>query len=379
MPVLRITHNPNFRHNDCGYTYSERDGKQTLLSLKIAPCAVSTYIPVLYGGRHGQYAFLAYLAHHIAVPSAYSKGTVDWFQRFYEKCPLIFRQDPSAISCTDPASKRFYCGIHTFTNTKYGRHPICEDNEENHGFINHLLNAILKYGHQTLGVPKDNLALTRADIRGYDLLAFIGGHNDTPNVTHTKKCGLRAFVKVGGETKVVYTLKDYNPDTDNQPNVFQDEFYCRQVTPQLELVCENGFSVYASSAFASGHLPLGINGDKNDGSFIIAYHRVDEVIHSKSTSMVIDFFFDSVKDTMAALEKIRQDPFHLDFSASRVRLSLSFSATTIEKEVATTTSTAAATVAAGIGVTSVDRKRKATGTESNQGKLTDYWNEKKKK
>ena len=318
MPrTLRIVHNPNFRHNDCGYTYeSKRNGKKGLFPLKHAQCALSTYIPVLHFGRHGQHAILAYLAHHIAVPSEYSKETVEWFQRFYEKCALIFRQDPSAICVTDSASKRWFCGIHTFRHTKYGRLPICEDNEENRSFIDHLLDAILKYGHETLGVPKSNLALTRVDIRGYDPGAILTEHNDTPNDTHLTKSPLRTFIKIGGDTDVVYTIKDYNPDTMKKPRVLQDEYFGQKTTPELRLKCRNAFSVYASSAFGSGHVPLGINGDKNDGSFIIAYHRVDEVKERKSTSLVADFFYDSIEDTMAALEKIRSSPFQLDFSGT---------------------------------------------------------------
>ena len=412
---IRIAHNPNYRHSKCGYTYYDRDGKQRLFSWKHADCALSTYIPVLYSGVYGQHAYLAYLAHHIAAPSNYCKATVDWFRRFYETCPFIWRQDPNAISVTDPASKRWFCGFHTFRNTIWGRHPICEDNDENRRFIDSLLNAILKYGHEVLGVPLSNLVLTRADIRGYDRGARMGGHNDSPTEIHLEKSCLRTSIKAGGDTDVVFDLRDYHPDTMTQPNVFQDEYFGRSTKPELRVKCRNAFSVYACSPFASGFLPLGINGDKNDGSFIVAYHRVDPLKGSKSTTMVIDFFFDSVEDTMAALEKIRQEPFQLDFngtyyvdkyinvsnsfvmmlgqlcyhitmSLTLVCLSLSSSATVIKNvtpafPTAATTANTFAAAAADSKAPSADSKRKATRAESLQttnkrGRLTDWYKKK---
>jgi len=271
-----------------------------------------TYVPSLSAAELGTMVFLVYLWHHIATADKFSKSTVDCFERFYIEDFLIFRQYPGATSCTDPASKRFGCGVNTYNHTAFGRHPICEGTEHNRKRMNQLLNAILKFGHEFLGVELHNLMHTRYDIRGYFIGGKIGMHPDTPNALDTIKSRLRMFIKTGARTKIEWSLYEFNINTGKNPGVFRDKDGTR--VPSLELTCPAGFSVYASSSFASGHIPLARNADKGDESFIIAYHEVEEVNDGRSITWVIDFFFDTVKGTMIALERIRQEQIHFDFN-----------------------------------------------------------------
>ena len=291
------------RNNDC----AEVLRKGRILPGKDLESPMASYIPT--GEKD---VLLPLLAHNIATPSEskYSKATVEHIMHLYEENFLIFRQSPNAKSFTDPISKRFGCGVHTFSNTTWGSKPICEDTAPNRKFIKILLNAFLKYGAETLGVPIDNLILTRFDLRGYDIGAWIGGHPDSPNLLDTELCRLRLFLKTGASTKIVWSLHQYNREEDALPNIMKDEDGIR--LPSYELICEEGFSVYASSCFASGHIPLARNGD----TFIIPYHRVERVEGGRAITWVIDYWFDSVKDTMVALEKIRKNVFHLDFTGT---------------------------------------------------------------
>ena len=120
------------------------------------------------------------------------------------------------------------------------------------------------------------------------------------------------FIKTGARTKIEWSLYEFNINTGKNPGVFRDKDGTR--VPSLEFTCPAGFSVYASSSFASGHIPFARNADKGDESFIIAYHEVEEVKDGRSITWVIDFFFDTVKGTMIALERIRQEQIHFDFN-----------------------------------------------------------------
>eukprot|EP00984_Skeletonema_dohrnii_P004005 scaffold1371_cov77-Skeletonema_dohrnii-CCMP3373.AAC.3 len=300
--------NPVFRLKQCGFYL--RDGK--ILPLTDVASTMITYVPSLSAAELGTMVFLVYLWHHIATADKFSKSTVDCFERIYIEDFLILRQHPGATSCTDSASKRFGCGVNTYNNTAFGRQPICEGTEHNRKRMNQLLNAILKFGHEFLGVELYNLMHTRYDIRGYFIGGMIGMHPDSPNALDTIKSRLRMFIKTGARTKIEWSLYEFDINTGKKPAVFRDKDGTR--VPSLELTCPAGFSVYASTSFASGHIPLARNADKGDESFIIAYHEVEEVKDGRSITWVIDFFFDTVKGTMIALERIRQEQIHFDFN-----------------------------------------------------------------
>ena len=294
--------NPSSRWKDCGYTYTANG----IFPLSTAHSPTATYIPTLYAGEHGYDYFLAFLAHNIAQQTEHTGSTKSFFVDLINNGGLYFYQTPDATSPTDAAARRAFNGTHAYPNGKYSGKPICPDTEQNRKFIDSLLNAILKYGHEVLGVPEENLVLTRFDARLYEILASLGGHNDNPNATDNKKPRLRMCIKIGGQTKVVFYLCRYN-DENKEPAKISD-------ASSLEFICPEGLSVYATSAFASGHLPLAVDGDSDDGSYIIPYHRVEKVEHGRSITWVIDYWFDSVKAVMVALERIRKVPFHLDFN-----------------------------------------------------------------
>ena len=292
-----------------------RDGK--ILPGDDLDSPMASFIPNLDVGEEGSsissMALLSLLAHHIATPSKskYSKAGVEHIIHLYNELIFIFHQNSEATSFTDPASMRIGCGVHTFTSTKWGNKPICEDTDPNRKFIKSLLNAFLQYGAETLGVPKENLVLTRIDIRGYDIGAFLGKHPDTPNSLDPVLSRLRLFLKTGASTKIVWTLHEYNSKGEGGPVTMKDEN--GRSLPSFELICEEGFMVYASSAFGSGHIPLARNGN----TFFIPYHEVKRVEGGRAITWVIDYYFNSVKDTMVALEKIRKNVFHLDFSGTK--------------------------------------------------------------
>ena len=300
-----VVYNAAARYKDCGYAYAEGG----IFPLSIAHSPTATYIPTIHAGDDGYPMWHAYLAHHIAQQTEHTDSTKEFFVELLNSGCLIFRQPPDANSPTDPASRRFGNGIHTYRTNKYGRKSICLDNEQNRKLIDSLLNAILKYGAEVLLVPEDNLVLTRFDARGYEIGGYIGDHDDTPNSTDSKYVRVRLCIKLGAQTKVVFSLYQYNPDTDKQPLVFRG-------VPSIELICPHGFSVYSTTAFASGHIPLAVNGDSGDGTFIIPQHRVEKVEDGKAITIVIDYWFNSVKSAMYAQEKIRKNTFHLDFNGT---------------------------------------------------------------
>eukprot|EP00577_Skeletonema_sp_RCC1716_P020703 CAMPEP_0113425220 /NCGR_PEP_ID=MMETSP0013_2-20120614/30032_1 /TAXON_ID=2843 ORGANISM="Skeletonema costatum, Strain 1716" /NCGR_SAMPLE_ID=MMETSP0013_2 /ASSEMBLY_ACC=CAM_ASM_000158 /LENGTH=296 /DNA_ID=CAMNT_0000313325 /DNA_START=1454 /DNA_END=2344 /DNA_ORIENTATION=+ /assembly_acc=CAM_ASM_000158 len=196
----------------------------------------------------------------------------------------------------------------------YSGKPFAVDTEDNRRRHDCFLTGLMRYAIDVLGMPTNLIPFMKVYPIGYSETSHpisLGYHNDTPNLTDELLCRLRMAMCLQTKKRVSWRLYEFK-ERDNQPVVYQEEDGVYSPTLTLDM---EGVSVYAQSMAACGaHAALGIDGDKDDDTFIIPYHRVEDVEGSPALTWVVDYYFPSVEAVMIALEKMRVTPFKLDFS-----------------------------------------------------------------
>lgn len=228
-----------------------------------------------------------------------------------------FYQTLDALTPGEDGFYRYGNAHHSPPGSMYADLPISNDTPEARSTNDKFLTMISNYG-RVLKVPEHNMPLTKASCRGYEATAGVGDHNDYRGIVNGKKHNLRACLGVGAEKIITLSFHQPNKDPEKNPTVYylptDDESEKNKKKQKVrvsdfEKKFPEGFSFYGMSEFASGVRSLCSDGEKN----VIVFHAI-KVGKKRHVTVVIDYYFDTMAQLMAALRIMEEVPMHANFS-----------------------------------------------------------------
>jgi hypothetical protein len=290
----------NSRRNKC-------DGRTVDIS--------STHIPTITpSGNDDGCSFKSFLTHHMAeghITTAAANLLLDVMNN------AKFYQTQDALTPGEDGFYRYGNAYHGPPGSMYADLPISVDTPEARSTNDKFLAMISNYG-RVLNVPEHNMPLTKASCRGYEATAGVGDHNDYRGIVNGKKHNLRTCLGVGAEKIITLTFHQPNEDPEKGPTVYylsnddeseKEKKKWKVRVSNIEKKFPEGFSFYGMSEFASGIRSLCFDGEKN----VIVNHAI-RVGEKRHVTVVIDYYFDTMDQLMAALRIMEEVPMHADIS-----------------------------------------------------------------
>lgn len=310
----------------CGFEYRDAGAKFA----SKADNAVSSHIVELNSGGLGAIYYLKFLANQHIARATVDDETSKNLLHHIANAKYIFHPTKTAFT-TDNAALRFSCSIHTYINSPNGHLPYSMGDIHPHNcFLSGLIEMALGLGVPMCLIPAMKLYAIGYEERPNSDKPDLSNHNDDPNLTDNELLRLRLGICIQKKKRIVWELMHYQegwsgprkykyPGVDDDEN---DECTAEAVMEtEGELVYEmDEVSAYCMTAFASGTVPLCVDGDMGaDGNktFIVPHHRVENVSGGKALAFILDLYLPSLESLKEAVSRFRENPLKINFESDK--------------------------------------------------------------
>lgn len=280
-----------------------------------------SYIPELpHGAREHPNALYAWLSHHVAESPSVDPDTTDWFANYFRRGGIIcHKYGWNGCSVTDPAHRRFTAHLHSLHSCGEPKRPFAHDTPEGRMLHDQLFSAIAKKGLE-LGMKHHHIPHIKFDLRGYEKGGKMTWHDDSFGLLNGSLSGVRVSAGFGSKKDVSFKLMQFESFDETPVRLKQKLAGTKEETsvPIKTMPLGSGMKVYAMSPMGAGRMPLGYFEEDNGGrTYVQAMHQIEET-DDRHVSLIIDFWFETHKEAMYALELLRKHPFTLDFSSTDI-------------------------------------------------------------